>query len=81
MQKEAYFHSKPCVTLRDETEWMELIDNGVNILVGAQKEKIISGVQAMAAKQCNFDQNIYGDGDTAGIILNHLLSFGDLGHA
>ena len=35
-QKEAYYFDKPCVTFRDETEWMELVDEGVNILCGAE---------------------------------------------
>src|SRR5690606_21720497 len=35
VQKEAYFHGKRCITLRDETEWTELVELGVNILAGA----------------------------------------------
>jgi UDP-GlcNAc3NAcA epimerase len=38
-QKEAYFFSKLCITLRDETEWIELIECGANTLLGADKEK------------------------------------------
>ena len=41
LQKEAYFFEKQCVTLRDETEWVELVECGVNTLVGADKEKIL----------------------------------------
>jgi UDP-GlcNAc3NAcA epimerase len=41
LQKEAYFFKKPCITLRDETEWVELVEVGANVLVGADKEKII----------------------------------------
>lgn len=39
LQKEAYFFEKKCITLRDETEWVELVECGANILVGADKEK------------------------------------------
>ena len=35
VQKEAFFAKKPCVTLRKETEWVELFDEGVNLLEGA----------------------------------------------
>ncbi len=41
VQKEAYWMKIPCVTLRDETEWIETIDEGWNVLAGADKEKII----------------------------------------
>ncbi|GAB1465728.1 UDP-N-acetylglucosamine 2-epimerase (non-hydrolyzing) [Aliarcobacter cryaerophilus] len=41
LQKEAYFFEKQCITLRDETEWVELVECGANTLVGADKEKII----------------------------------------
>lgn len=40
LQKEAFFFEKPCITLRDETEWVELVGNKFNILVGADKDKI-----------------------------------------
>jgi hypothetical protein len=40
--KEAYFLRVPCVTLRDETEWEETLENGCNVLLGASKEKIVS---------------------------------------
>jgi UDP-N-acetylglucosamine 2-epimerase len=42
VQREAYFLTKPCLTFRDETEWMETVTSGWNILVGAEKEKILA---------------------------------------
>lgn len=42
LQKEAYFFNKLCITLRDETKWVELVESGANILAGADKEKIVS---------------------------------------
>lgn len=45
LQKEAYFFKKNCITLRDETEWVELVNKGFNVLVGADKEKILEAYQ------------------------------------
>jgi UDP-GlcNAc3NAcA epimerase len=44
VQKEAYFHGKKCVTLRDETEWVELVDSGANVLVGADPDRIAAAL-------------------------------------
>ncbi len=41
VQKEAYFHGVPCVTVRDETDWVELVEAGVNPLAGTDKEAIV----------------------------------------
>jgi UDP-GlcNAc3NAcA epimerase len=65
IQKEAFFHMVPCVTLRDETEWVELIDAGVNILVGADKSRIIQGIIRMMEKEIDSSPAVYGRGDAA----------------
>ncbi|MFJ7009510.1 non-hydrolyzing UDP-N-acetylglucosamine 2-epimerase [Pseudomonas putida] len=70
VQKEAYFHGKHCVTLRDETEWVELVQSGVNTLVGASTDKIANAVRASTASA--FEQNLYGNGDAAGNIIKVL---------
>lgn len=72
VQKEAYFNGKSCITLRDETEWVELVDIGVNKLVGCNCDSITS---ALIAKNITFDPsvNIYGDGRAAEKITNKLI--------
>jgi UDP-GlcNAc3NAcA epimerase len=71
MQKEAYFLSRPCVTLRDETEWVELVDVGANILAGANSELIADLVNR---EPWNIGSSaIYGDGNAAAIIAADLV--------
>jgi len=69
VQKESFFFQKPCITLRDETEWVELVENGFNILTGANKDRIIKGVAEMRERKFNSDIQLYGDGNAAKNIL------------
>jgi len=70
VQKEAYFSGKPCMTIRDETEWVELVEHGWNKLVGTESARIIDGVRKAAKPQA--DSVLYGDGKSAEAILNNL---------
>lgn len=63
VQKEAYFHCVPCVTLRDETEWTELIEAGWNSLAGADSHQIKDAL--LSAKTPEFRPEPYGCGDAA----------------
>ena len=60
VQKEAYFHEVPCLTLRDETEWVETVDDGWNILVGADKKKILEAISSFSPS--GERRESYGDG-------------------
>ncbi len=73
LQKEAFFFEKPCVTLRDETEWVELVDNGFNKIVGADENKIISGYQEMIQMKNNYNINLYGNGEASKKIITELM--------
>lgn len=72
VQKEAYFHGKPCVTLRDETEWVELVEVGANVLVGTDEARIQNALASM--RPCVGDkQHLYGQGDSAQRQLDQLI--------
>ena len=77
LQKEAFFFHKPCVTLRDETEWRELVAGGFNTLAGANKEKIINSEKKIKNltlfKDNKHYHNLYGNGKAAEKILKEMI--------
>ena len=71
LQKEAYLSDKFCLTLRDQTEWTELVSAGANRLVGARSEEIIKGFRKYRQKKIK-SKNLYGKGDAAEKIAKSL---------
>ena len=71
MQKEAYWLKVPCITLRDETEWIETVELGWNILTGADRDRIIETVRTFKAPSEH--PPLYGDGRAAAHCLKALL--------
>lgn len=63
LQKEAYFFDKNCVTMREQTEWVELIEAKVNRLAGSDKELIIAHTREMMSQKSDFSVNLYGNGN------------------
>jgi len=72
LQKEAFFFKKPCITLRDETEWIELVNNGFNVLVGADSEKILSTYESFNFNS-DFNSDLYGNGQASKKIVLEFL--------
>ena len=75
VQKEAYFYRKMCLTLREETEWVELIEMGCNILVGSDPDIIHESFTAAVSKEPVFETEPYGNGRASEAIVNELRAF------
>ena len=75
LQKEAFFFEKHCLTLRDETEWTELVENKFNVLVGADYKKILQMYQEQVF-ETNFQRDLYGQGRASYYIVETLLAYG-----
>jgi UDP-GlcNAc3NAcA epimerase len=72
IQKEAYFYGVPCITMRNETEWIELVEVGANVITGANHQLIMD---AIYKKNDNFiKSDIYGTGNASFKILEELVS-------
>ncbi len=65
VQKEAYFFGKHCITLREQTEWTELVENGFNILTGSDTQKLKEAYEFFKTKTSDFNIDLYGNGKAA----------------
>jgi UDP-GlcNAc3NAcA epimerase len=73
LQKEAYFFKKPCLILRPQTEWIEIVENGNAELVGADYSKIVEGGIRLLNRNDFTYPSLYGDGKAAEFIGNKIL--------
>lgn len=73
VQRESFFCKKPCVVLRNETEWQELVENGNSILTNINTTEIVNAVAKMKSKKRFTFPPIFGDGHAARLICNSLL--------
>jgi UDP-GlcNAc3NAcA epimerase len=78
LQKEAFFAGVPCITLRDRTEWTELVEGGWNVLAGTDPARIAAGAAHLADRAALPPRpvDLYGDGRAAHRIVGHLLAAG-----
>ena len=73
VQKQAFFLKKPCITLRPNTEWMETIEYGWNILVDDNREKIIEAISSFRP-QGTPDLSLFGNGESSSKIIDTVVS-------
>ncbi len=65
MQKEAYFLNIPCLTLRNETEWVETTETGGNLIVGIDKKKVLKAIDNLGGRLLRNNHRIFGRGDSS----------------
>ena len=73
LQKEAYWAKKPCITLREETEWVETLTGEANRLVGTDQKKIISSFELN--EDIQFSDSLYGDGNSAPACVTAMINY------
>ncbi|KAF5041955.1 UDP-2,3-diacetamido-2,3-dideoxy-D-glucuronate 2-epimerase [anaerobic digester metagenome] len=75
VQKEAYMLGVPCITLRENTEWVETVEAGWNVLVGAEREGIVDAIRQFSPGF--LQKKIFGEGDASLRIREILTGFQD----
>jgi UDP-GlcNAc3NAcA epimerase len=76
VQKEAYWFRVPCFTLRYETEWVETAKSGWNILVGAEKKKIVGAIKGWEdRKRSRVKSELFGDGKASEKIVQTIMKY------
>ncbi len=74
LQKEAFFFKKPCVILREQTEWIEIVENGNAIIAGSNQKNIEHAVDTLLTKKNFTYPSYYGDGNAADFIVQKILT-------
>jgi UDP-GlcNAc3NAcA epimerase len=74
LQKEAYFFEKPCIILREQTEWVEIVKAGAAILTGAHKNQILKAFAKFSENHnCSYPE-LFGNGQAAHFICEKILA-------
>lgn len=74
VQKEAFFFERPCVILRPETEWVEIVEHGAGLIADADYDRILAAYSQLMDKDIRFPQ-LFGDGHAAEKIVSTILSY------
>ncbi|MBR7066948.1 MAG: UDP-N-acetylglucosamine 2-epimerase (non-hydrolyzing) [Bacteroidales bacterium] len=74
VQKEAFFFETPCVILRPETEWVEIVDAGAGIIADANEERIVAAYNKLAGRKVHFPP-LFGDAHAAEKIMAEIIDY------
>ncbi|MDD3038750.1 non-hydrolyzing UDP-N-acetylglucosamine 2-epimerase [Bacteroides sp.] len=74
VQKESFFFEKPCVILRPETEWVEIVEHNAGVLTDADYEQIMDGYHKLLSKKVTFPK-LFGDANAAEHILDKIIIY------
>lgn len=74
VQKEAFFFERPCIIMRPETEWIEIVDHGAGILTDADNNRIVDAYYQFARHNVHFPP-LFGDGHAAEKIIGEIISY------
>jgi UDP-GlcNAc3NAcA epimerase len=77
VQKEAFFFQKPCLILRPETEWVELVEAGAAVVTDCNEDQILSAYKHFVNNKDISYPRFYGDGKAAEFICEELVKFFD----
>jgi len=73
VQKEAFFFGRHCITLREQTEWVELVEHGFNRIVGTNTNLLLDAFRYFSNKQSDFGVDLYGKGKAAERAVGEVL--------
>ncbi|MBQ7712106.1 MAG: UDP-N-acetylglucosamine 2-epimerase (non-hydrolyzing) [Bacteroidales bacterium] len=74
VQKEAFFFEKPCIILRPETEWVEIVEHGAGIIADADSTRIEAAYRQLINREVHFPP-LFGDGHAAELILSQIFQY------
>ncbi len=74
VQKESFFYGKPCIIIRSETEWVEIVEAGAAMICDADTKKIINAFEFFKNKKINTTASIFGDGKASEFICNEIYN-------
>ena len=77
VQKEAFFYGTPCVILRPETEWVEIVEAGAGIIADADYERIMAAYEQLVNKPVQFPA-LFGDGKASEKIISEIINYLDV---